>query len=93
VIATFIGSQDINLRVQERGQFYRCVFFPSDPFACQTPNDLRLPRLPFGIMTPNARHGTTFKKHGCADAEPVMYGEFFDVKDNARSHGQSIKCS
>ena len=53
--ASFVGPQDIGLLIQKRGQF-RCRVFPAcQPFAGQTPDNLRLPRLPFRVMAPRTR--------------------------------------
>lgn len=38
--------------------------------------------LPFGVVTPEALHGTTLEEHGCADARSVVQRETLDVEHN-----------
>lgn len=38
--------------------------------------------LPFGVVAPEALHGTTLEEHGCANARSVVQGETLDVENN-----------
>jgi hypothetical protein len=50
------------------------------------PGKLRFSFYPFGIMTPSAFEGTTFKKYGCSNARSIVNGEGLDI-ENVSIHG------
>jgi hypothetical protein len=45
----------------------------------------------FRIVAPPARKGTSFEKHGGANARSIVNRKFFDVKDDAAGHCELTK--
>ena len=73
--------------VQAIAQFMRMAGAYLDAFAAGDAavgkvTKLGVGMLPFGVVAPEALHGTTLEEHGCANARSIVQGETLDVENN-----------
>jgi len=83
VEGTSFAEEDVHAVMQLMSMAWACLdTFAAGNTSIRKVTEFGVGMLPFGIVAPEALHGTTLEEHGCANARSIVQRETLNVEND-----------